>query len=89
MELDIFNGQVWRQLGFPCFEFVVLMLAKVNGEITFCRVGTGLSPLVMPESSGKWFYTEKELQDLISECKYTLIGDSELVVRENDQIGDR
>ena len=50
------NGQVWRQLNFPCFEVMILMLGHVDGQLMFARAGTGSGSqplLVITDESGK------------------------------------
>ena len=78
----LFNGQIWRQLNVPCFEIMVLMLPRHEGEagLTFCRAGTCTPPLVMTEDDGTWQYTEEALLHLLLQHNYTLVGEGRIEV---------
>lgn len=83
---EIFNGQVWRQLEFPCFTVMVLMLSHVDGSLKFCKVAFDSEsdpPGLMTEENGRWMYDSDELLEQLRSRKYTEIGVGRVRVVEN------
>lgn len=74
--LEIFNGQIWQQKGFPNFTIVVLMLGHVDGVAMFCKASWEgwRAPLVMTEEDGTWMYTKQQLVRQLIARKYEIIG---------------
>lgn len=70
------NGQCWEQREFPCFEIMVLMLDRVEGELMFCKVAIGSngSPLVMVDEDGTWMWDALDLYKQLVERRYTPMG---------------
>jgi len=71
----ILNGEIWEQKKFPCFTIMVIMLEHIDGELRFGKLGISESnkqvPLLMNEECGKWYYTQAELKQNLSDRNYT------------------
>ena len=87
--LELQNGQVWRQLNFPHFEIVVLMLPCRDGDVMYCRASTGdwrSPPLIMTDVAGcRWLYTSEDLLIYLQGLGYTLAGAARITIVGSDE----
>jgi len=91
-EPELYNGDVWRQCEFPCFEVMILMLGRIDGELMFCKVSTRdheSPPLTVTEEDGTWYYTREAMLARLHQLKYTLVGDGRVAVRRGRARGGR